>query len=64
MIRLKSGSSDLLIFLAIFAVLYAFVCILVFAAKGSIRREENEAEEYVSMFKKAPEKPADSEQTK
>ena len=59
-----ASSSDLLIFLAVFAVLYAFVCIFVFSAKGSIRREENEAEEYVSMFKKAPEKPADSEQTK
>ena len=55
-----SSNADLLIFLVIFAVLYAFVCIFVFAAKGSIRREENEAEEYVSMFKKT----SDNEQSK
>ena len=55
-----STNADLLIFLVIFAVLYAFVCIFVYAAKGSIRREENEAEEYVSMFKKT----SDNEQSK
>ncbi len=59
-----AASSDLLIFLVIFAVLYAFVAILVFTTKGSIRREENEAEEYVSMFKKPPTKALDDEQTK
>ena len=59
-----STNADFLIFLVIFAVLYAFVCIFVFAAKGSIRREENDAEEYESMFKKAPAKPSDNEQTK
>lgn len=59
-----STNADFLIFLVIFAVLYAFVCIFVFAAKGSIRREENEAEEYESMFKKAPAKPSDNEQSK
>ena len=47
-------AADLLIFLVIFAVLYAFVCIFYYAAKGSIHREENDAEEYVSMFKKTP----------
>ena len=57
-------SADLLIFLVIFAVLYAFVCIFVFVTKGSIRREENEAEEYVSMFKKTPGKASDEEPTK
>ena len=47
-------NADLLVFLVIFAVLYVFVCIFVFAAKGSIKREENDAEEYESMFKKTP----------
>lgn len=59
-----STNADFLIFLVIFAVLYAFVCIFVFVTKGSIRREENEAEEYESMFKKIPSKSSDSEQTK
>ncbi len=53
-------AADLLIFLVIFTVFYAFVCIFVFAAKGSIRREENEAEEYESMFKKTPGKASDT----
>lgn len=53
-------SADLLIFLVIFAVLYAFVCIFCFATKNSIRREENDAEEYESMFQKTPGKASDT----
>ena len=49
-----SSNADLLVFLVIFAVLYVFVCIFVYATKGSIKRDENDAEEYESMFKKAP----------
>ncbi len=52
-------AADLLIFLVIFAVLYTFICVFWFAAKSSIRREENDAEEYVSMFKKTPGKASD-----
>jgi hypothetical protein len=57
-----ASAADLLIFLVIFAVLYAFVSILVFSLKGNVRREENEAEEYTSMFKKTPGKSGDSDQ--
>ena len=57
-----ASNADLLIFLVIFAVLYSFVCIFVYATKGSIKREENDAEEYVSMFKKTPGK-ASAEQS-
>ncbi len=54
-----STAADLLIFLVIFAVLYAFVCIFWFTAKGSIRREENDEEDYESMFIKTPGKASD-----
>ncbi len=53
-------SADLLIFLVVFAVLYSFICVFCFAAKSSIRREENDAEEYESMFKKTPGKASDT----
>jgi len=55
-------AADLLIFLVIFAVLYAFICVFCFAARSSIRREENEAEEYVSMFKNTPGKASEDNQ--
>ena len=58
-----ASASDLLVFLVIFTVLYALIAVFVFAAKGNIRREENEAEEYESMFKKTPGKAVRTNET-
>jgi len=59
-----AAAADLLIFLVIFSTLYALAAVFVFAAKGSIRREENDAEEYESMFQKTPKKTSDSNPNK
>lgn len=56
-VRGFATAADLLIFLVIFSVLYAFVCVFCFATRSSIRREENDAEEYESMFQKTSKAP-------
>lgn len=51
-----STAADLLVFLVIFVVLYAFAAVFYFSAKGTVRREENNEAEYESMFKKPSDK--------
>ena len=45
-----ASAADFLVFLVIFSTLYALVCVFCFAARAAVRREENDEEEYESVY--------------
>ena len=45
-----ASAADFLVFLAIFSTLYALVCVFCLAARAAVRREENDEEEYESVY--------------